>query len=159
MLFQLTERKLLCNSGINVKMSMKHRCKGTDGGRTKYLERNKVQCHFFHLKSHTEWLGIKRQLPCKRSATKYLILDTAFLLWDQSKWYLTYTAHRTTNTLRSHHTEQSYQPYKNSPQMPKFFPLLFFQTPGPFPFPNFYLVCLISLPAGRAVTAWEHSEQ
>jgi hypothetical protein len=64
MLKQLTERELLYNSGTNMKMSVEHRFKGTDRGMTKYFEKNKVQCHFVHHKSHTEWAGIKRQLPC-----------------------------------------------------------------------------------------------
>jgi hypothetical protein len=40
-------------------MGVEHQWNDTDLVRPKYLEKNLSQCHFVHLKSHTDWCGIE----------------------------------------------------------------------------------------------------
>jgi len=42
-------------------MSVKHWQTNSDAGKHKYSDKNLSQCHFFHHKCHTHWLGIKPQ--------------------------------------------------------------------------------------------------
>jgi len=43
----------------SMQMSMCHRWKDNDSGRTHYMERNLSRCHSVHHKSHMDWPGIE----------------------------------------------------------------------------------------------------